>query len=232
MSSVYATDDAQGSLPSFTISQAGGNPTDVATTFIVNLVPYGMTMPMYFCPARPGDVDVANDQFKNGHGSLPAQHRFMNTITDLNKWVVQARSNNGGYAKLIHLWWVPRETSLGGYGPPQPDGGSLFPWPNWGGNKSAPADALPWPLKTSDTSISQQPIISDYTEVSGDMSTSPNDLSGIKPAAAGSLGYAHFYNGSLQSINVGFADGHVDTHNRSAITWQYTGNGGSQSYFY
>jgi prepilin-type processing-associated H-X9-DG protein len=48
---------------------------------------------------------------------------------------------------------------------------------------------------------------------------------------AGQLGFAHFYNGSLQSVNVGFADGHVDTHTRKAMAWQFTGNI-DYAYFY
>jgi prepilin-type N-terminal cleavage/methylation domain-containing protein/prepilin-type processing-associated H-X9-DG protein len=236
MANVYATDDSRGSLPSFPCLQAGGNPTDVSVNFIANLVPYGMTMTMYFCPARPSDWDVANQQFHDGYGGLPAQHRFISTMTDLENWVNKARSNNGGFAKLIHLWWVPRETSLSNFGLPQPDGGSFFPWPT---PTTAPVGALPWPLKSSDTSIAVQPIISDYTETGGNSASTPNDLSGIQNGEMKALHtsppqitYAHFYNGSLRSVNVGFADGHVDTHNSIAITWQYTGNAGQNSYFY
>jgi prepilin-type processing-associated H-X9-DG protein len=224
MTGVYATDDAQGSMPSFPVNNAGGNPTDVSLNFIANLEPYGMTIPMYFCPARPSDWDVANDQFKNAPLN---KHRYISTIADLNIWVSQARYS-GNFAKLIHLWWVPRETNLSGRGPATPSGGSLFPWPNWGATVSAPVGALPWPLKTSDTSVSQQPIISDYAE-SG---TGTQDIGSLPPPVAGKIGWGHFYNGSLQSLNVGYADGHVETHNRNAIQWQFTGNIGAQSYFY
>jgi hypothetical protein len=31
---------------------------------------------------------------------------------------------------------------------------------------------------------------------------------------------------------VGYADGHVDTHNHITIQWQFTGNDDAQSYFY
>jgi prepilin-type N-terminal cleavage/methylation domain-containing protein/prepilin-type processing-associated H-X9-DG protein len=229
MSNVYATDDSQGCMPSFICHNAGGNPTDVATNFISNLIPYGMTMPMYFCPVRPGDMDVANAQF------YAVAHRPMLTINDLNYWFSTTgqygRSVNGGYSKLIHLWWVPRPTTLSGYGPPVPipgqsTAGSLFPWPGYpAGN--APVSSVPWPLKTSDTCASQQPIISDYTECGGTV-----DITQIPPPATGKLGYAHFYNGSLQSVNVGFADGHVDLHIRIAMAWQFTGNNGQNTYYY
>jgi len=39
----------------------------------------------------------------------------------------------------------------------------------------------------------------------------------------------YFYNNSLSSINVGFADNHVETHNRISIQWQYTDE---SSYYY
>jgi prepilin-type N-terminal cleavage/methylation domain-containing protein/prepilin-type processing-associated H-X9-DG protein len=228
MSNVYATDDAQGCMPSFICNMAGGNPTDVATNFISNLIPYGMTMTMYFCPVRPGDMDVANSRF------FTMAHRPMLTIADLNYWFSSkspGRSVNGGYSKLIHLWWVPRPTTLRGYGPDvtipgQSTPGSLFPWPGYpAGN--APVSAVPWPQKTSDTSASQQPIISDYTECGTAV-----DITQIPPPVTGQLGYAHFYNGSLQSVNVGFADGHVDLHIRIAMAWQFTGNNGNNTYYY
>src|SRR5882757_6681164 len=50
MASIYAVDDNQGRMPSFPVFSSGGNPTDVATNFVVNLIPYGMNVPMYFCP--------------------------------------------------------------------------------------------------------------------------------------------------------------------------------------
>ena len=228
MANVYASDDAQGSMPSFPVLNCGGDPTDVSAQFIPNLVPYGMTIPMYFCPARPTDWDVANQQFHDGYNGQPAKHRFIQTINDLNWWICYERYN-GSFAKLIHLWWVPRETSVFGRGPTMPDGGSLFPWPNWGTTVNAPAGALPWPRKISDATASQQPIISDLAEYNIGSSTNIND---IAPPVAGQIGWGHFYNGSLQSLNVGYADGHVETHTRENIAWQFTGNYGSQSYFY
>ncbi len=228
MTGVYSTDDAQGCMPSFLVLDAGGNPTDVSAQFIPNLVPYGMTIPMYFCPARPLDVDVANQQFHDGFNGQAAKHRFMMNIADFEWWVCYERYT-GNFAKLIHDWWVPRETTLGGRGPTAPDGqGTLYPWPNYPpGN--VPAGQLPWPQKTSDTSYSLQPVISDLAEYGNGSSTNINSIGN---PVAGQLGWGHFYNGNLQSLNVGYADGHVDTHNRLVIQWQFTGNLGNQSYFY
>jgi prepilin-type processing-associated H-X9-DG protein len=79
-----------------------------------------------------------------------------------------------------------------------------------------PAGALSWPLKTSDLTAALQPIISDLAEASKG-STDPGSIQNNAPNFN-----AHFYNGSLSSINVGFADGHVETHNTISIHWQYT----------
>ena len=225
MANVYASDDAQGSMPSFYTSQCGGNPTDVSVNFLSNLLPYGMTVPMFFCPARPDDWDGpwigpannpshvgANTWFKKFY------YRDLYYSSDLNLWFTATpqtkpggRSVNGGYAKLLHDWWVPRQNSGN---PPGP----LFPDPTGVGEK-APAGAAPWPLKPSDKCASEQPIISDLAE--GDAkSTDVNSVPNYQ---------AHFYNGTLSSINLGFADGHVVTHNRITIQWQFTDEA---SYYY
>jgi prepilin-type N-terminal cleavage/methylation domain-containing protein/prepilin-type processing-associated H-X9-DG protein len=220
MAVMYAGDDPHGYMPSFDAPGAGGNPTDVSTNFINALVPYGMTVPMFFCPVRTADFDAANAWFyKYGH---PGHVRIITTIAELDQYFVgpstdtpPGRSVNGGYAKLYHDWWVPRKSDLGG--------GYLFPMVGVNG-ATAPTNSpnwLPWPSKTSDLSVSVQPIVSDLAEDSGS-----HDISSIPSTDA------HFYNGSLSSINLGFADGHVETHNPHQITWQFTGNGGAQSYFY
>ena len=215
MANVYATDDAQGCMPSFNPSSCGRNPTDVPVNFLTNLAVYGFTVPMFFCPVREADIDAANAWFyKNG---IPS-HRFIAGIGDLNQWFTDylkgGRSQNSGYAKLLHDWWVPRRN----IGDP-PD--LYFPAPNPAKNLFAPDDALPWPLKTSNTSYALQPIISDLAEIG----ENPGDhnVSDIPKADA------HFYNGSLSSINVGYADNHVETHNAISISWQYSAE---SSYFY
>jgi len=217
MANVYATDDPQGCMPSFPVSNSGGNPTDVSVDFLSRMSVYGMSVPMFFCPVRQSDVDQANLWFwKYG---VPAK-KIITSVPQLNQWFTNTvpasppypggRSMNGDYAKLLHDWWVQRPNN----------NGNMFPVPDPSGIYTAP-NTPPWPLKTSDRSVSQQPIITDIAEGPGstDLNTVPNNE-------------AHFYNGTLSSINLGFGDGHVETHSRNIIGWQYTGNGGKQSYFY
>jgi prepilin-type N-terminal cleavage/methylation domain-containing protein/prepilin-type processing-associated H-X9-DG protein len=211
MATVYASDDTQGRMPSFKTTFSAGNPTDVATNFLSNLVPYGMTVAMNFCPVRPGDLDTANNWFYR-YG-IPS-HSYIKSISDLNQWFTDyqrgGRSLNGGYAKLLHDWWVPRQNT----------GAGALPFPSINPpNYTAPLNAAPWPLKISDPSVPLQPIISDLAEANAS-STDPSTIPKTE---------AHFYNGSLNSINLGFADGHVETHIRHTIQWQYIGQ---SSYYY
>jgi prepilin-type N-terminal cleavage/methylation domain-containing protein len=217
MANVYATDDARGSMPSFNTLNCGGNPTDVATNFLSNLGAFGFTVPMFFCPVRQADLDAANAWFYL-YG-VPS-HRYIQSISDLNQWFSGNNNNkgrsDGGYAKLLHDWWVPRLNIGGGFS--AAPAAAMFPTPNLG-TSIAPAGELPWPLKTSDLTVSLQPIITDLAETSVG-STDPKTIPNTD---------AHFYNGSLSSINCGFADNHVETHNAISISWQFSNQ---SSYYY
>jgi prepilin-type N-terminal cleavage/methylation domain-containing protein/prepilin-type processing-associated H-X9-DG protein len=213
MANVYAADDGRGSMPSWPTRMAGGNPTDVATNFVLSLAPYGMSVPMFFCPVRPGDLDAANAWFYT-HG-VPA-HQSITTVDRLNQYFTSSdggRSLNGGYAKLFHDWWVPRSTDL--------NGGGLFPSVIPQGSSAVPTGARQWPLKTSDPDVVWAPIITDLAETTG-----TTDVKAVPTTQA------HFLNGILSSVNCGYADGHVSARNTAAIAWQYTGFSGAQSYYY
>ena len=207
MANVYSADDAQGKMPSWNASLSGGNPTDVATNFLTSTAAYGMNVPMFFCPARPADLAAANAWFY-ANGVPYHSSSGIVTVAELNQYFTSTsgRSVNGGYGKLFHDWWVPRGNG----------GTTLFPTPS---GANAPPNALTWPARTSDPTVSQQPIISDLAEgvaTSTNLSSIPNNE-------------AHFINGNLSSINVGYADGHVDIHGKNHISWQYTAE---SSYYY
>jgi len=231
MVNVYASDDPQGSMPSWPVGASGGNPTDVSPMFVTNLVPFGMTMPMFFCPARPDDYSGplgANAWFKKYHFG-----REMLNIQDVSSWFNDSVNPGGrcygftsGYSKLLHDWWVPRSQGAGGG--ISAGGAVLFPSPTISG-ASAPPGCPGWPVKTSDLTIGTMPIMSDLSEaIKGS-----RNVSAI-PALqnAGKLpqnGEAHFYGGGLNSVNVGYADGRAETHSRVAMEWQYEAQ---SSYFY
>ena len=52
---VYAMDNTRGLLPSFNMPTTGLNPWDVSQEMVPKLGPFGLTVPMWFCPARPSE---------------------------------------------------------------------------------------------------------------------------------------------------------------------------------
>jgi prepilin-type N-terminal cleavage/methylation domain-containing protein len=144
---LYSNDDSRGRLPSFTLPiSTGQNPWDVAVGTVSNLVPYGLTVPLWFCPVRPEERTAADTwAYANlGHG--------LSSTQDLQEY--QTR-RYGTFALMHHSWWVPR----GQGGNPE----NVFPAPN-GGNSRLP-DA--WPRSLQDKTAGRMPMISDLCAISG-----------------------------------------------------------------
>ena len=201
LANVYAGDDLQSRLPRYDTPGAGGNPWDVGTNMVPSLTPFGLTLPMWFCPVRP-------EEFENGDYSINStsadgwffshKHRHIQTTLDLNVYLMKDFTS---WALIKHDWWVPR--NKGTAKSPQ-----LFPAPSSSGNPDG-LSSPGWPVKTTDRMTSTQPIVSDYCVAAS------TDVSSVYPTTA------HFFGGALSSVNLGFADGHVELHNRTAIQWQY-----------
>jgi prepilin-type processing-associated H-X9-DG protein len=118
----------------------------------------------------------------------------INTIPDLTAYLTSAF---GSFCLINHDWWVPRQ-----------NGGTLLPTTTSGTAR------LPdgWPSKSTDKNAAVNPIISDLTGHVGISTTA----SSILPTEG-----AHFFNGTLSSINTCYADGHVVTIPKSQIQWEY-----------
>ncbi|HTV40074.1 MAG TPA: prepilin-type N-terminal cleavage/methylation domain-containing protein [Candidatus Sulfotelmatobacter sp.] len=220
MANVYAGDDSQSRFPSWNLNgEAGGNPTDVGTNFVVSLADYGLTVPMFFCPARPADFNAANTWYIAYYEStFHHQVTGITTITALNAYFIGTAtydnipgpSDNGNYSKLYWSWWVPRANYAGA-----PSAQYMFPSVGYtgdGGPAKTPPNAIGWPVKQSDTIAGRSPILTDRAE-GPSSSTLPTSIYNTD---------AHFYDGVLDSVNVCFGDGHVDLHGRSIVQWQYT----------
>ena len=147
MATLYSSDDVKNRLPAFTLGiSTGGNPWDVASSTVSNLAPYGLTVPLWFCPVRPAKIAAANFWASTNLG------RPLASPQDLQEY--QTR-RYGTFALMYHSWWVPR--GMGG------NPNNLFPMPN--GNNSRLPDA--WPRSTSDLVAGRMPIISDLCAASG-----------------------------------------------------------------
>ena len=57
VNNLYANDSPRGNLPSFTMTGTGRNARDVAPEMIPGLSPYGLTVPLWFCPVRPDEFN-------------------------------------------------------------------------------------------------------------------------------------------------------------------------------
>ena len=208
---LYASDDVRGSLPSFTQPWSGFNPWDLDPSFTTNMAAYGMSVPMWFCPARPADLNDANAWFRQQY------NRNLSSPPDLNLYFGKV----WGYLLLLsHNWWVPRPIQGAAAGSP------LFPSPQFrtvGATKTRTDEG--WPTRTADRQISTQPIISDLLTTSGS-DHNPANASGGHPLAAGtlSLGAWKVFGKKNQSVNRAYADGHAETVSAGKIQWQHEAN--------
>jgi prepilin-type N-terminal cleavage/methylation domain-containing protein/prepilin-type processing-associated H-X9-DG protein len=132
---IYANDDRAGKFPRFD-SPSINNTWDLDPRMITNLGPYGLTVPMWYCPVRPAQFDADALWCKS-----PAGGNRPGLIT-LNDLVAAVTRSGYGFAVCYHAWWVPRVGSLG-----------LYPVtvPNTNG----------WPTALTDKEVNLQPILAD-----------------------------------------------------------------------
>lgn len=203
VANMYGTDNTQGYLPAYGAPNSGGNPWDVSLAMVPGLTPYGLTVPMWFCPVRPSDYADANSWM------MRTRQRAVANTEDLNLYL--ASRYNGSFALLFHNYWVPRAGA----------GGTIYPRITRASGL-LPADTNDWPRKLDDHTVSTKPFISDFCFAPG----TTTNVNAISP------NMGHPYGGRVQSVNLGFADGHVETRTRRRIQFQFVGNNGAQTAFY
>ena len=180
-------------LPTFPMTGSSLNPWDVSLNMVPGLAPYGLTIPMWFCPVRPQEFAQADTLFFNFY------HRHIANLTDLNRALQIRAGLTGSFVTLYHAWWVPR--LLGG------DPRYPFPSPTMAGTSCNNTDG--WPSRVTDRIAGRQPIISDFCNAADKSTNTTAMLNG------------HSLGNKVVNVNLGFADGRVETHQRSIIQWQY-----------
>jgi prepilin-type N-terminal cleavage/methylation domain-containing protein/prepilin-type processing-associated H-X9-DG protein len=225
----YTSDNAKGTMPSFpmTIGFAGGNLWDVDAS-MTNLVAYGLTVPMWFCPVRPGDFQRIAAANPGVTISTPTQFPQLNNPTTGGQGI----QYNHVYLTIFYSVYIPRQlgtTPKSGWWPIDASISTL-PAPSFGGkvNPAIPyaSSGNPWPLHTTDRWASSNPIMTDTCYYG------PPNGSGL-PATGGfvstwdkapSSNYQHggHRNGTeIQNINLLYADGHVVLHNSKQFIWSW-----------
>lgn len=195
----YAADDGRGRLPSFRlpVDKLGFiDPWIVAQEMVTNVAGYGVTTPMWFCPTRPGQLEYRRDNFRL------LRSRELLTPADLVDETIHVQKAAYFWGDL--MWWVPRPL------------GEALEFPDPVQMKVRTPD--PWPGRLADPTISTQPMISDSLSAEWNA----EDQTVHIPNNAG----GHQWAGSLSSLNVGFADGHVETRPKSKLQWQARRPGG------
>ncbi len=214
MANMYAGDNKD-FLPGADGSFVGGNsnPWDISPTFIPAVANYGLTVPMWFCPARKRESDA---QYANAVGVLGHD---MSSISDLNQYLASFfGGTNTGFVVMNHNFWVERSK------PGFVNGADPNPPYTLAGT---PPALYGWPTKTTDRASGMVPIISDacfsgygspYTKNVSDINTTMANNPPLPPAQKYS---GHCVGNALKSVNVTFADGHVELHTTSAIQCVY-----------
>lgn len=197
VANLYANDDLQGRLPSFNPTSGGNWAWDVGTNMPDALVPYGLTVPMWFDPVRPNEFSEANSWAQQNLGGP------IHTIADL---IMYLRRSWPSQVILNHNYWVPRYN--GAWFPR--DWSTTVMQPAW--VKGTEPAMFGWPKKTSDKAATRVPFISckcgSGQGGTGGRLISPRsgspEIDNISPNTA------HFYAGKLDSVNAAFADGRVE----------------------
>jgi prepilin-type N-terminal cleavage/methylation domain-containing protein len=147
VANLYAGDAGKDRLPSFPLAiSTGGNPWDVALEMPTGLQPYGLTVPLWFCPVRADEYQAADAW------SQQTYDHSLGSIQQLDDYMKRRYST---FAIMYHCWWVPRAMSSG----------AIFPSPNPPFLARLPYG---WPAKLTDpNNVLQQPIISDYVAAPG-----------------------------------------------------------------
>jgi prepilin-type processing-associated H-X9-DG protein len=209
---LYSTDDPRGRYPAFPQVPTGYNPFDVDPSFVPSMAEYGVSVPLFFCPARAAEWHGAERWFEANY------HRPLRTIPDL---VLYYQAIMKQALIISHIWWVPRPIvgapALGLFPSPEfaADVGIRTPNTNgWPGRATDPAPTLAQPFLT-DAMVSRS-TAQDVTLAYGGHSGSDGTLN---------FGPLVIYGRNPRSLNRAYVDGHVETTPQKRILWQWqTGN--------
>jgi prepilin-type processing-associated H-X9-DG protein len=187
--------------------------------------PYGLTLPMWFCPFRSWEFDYVQQWLEENYPG-----RQLVTLTDLS---LAFAANSYSEAILQHNWWVPRN----GF-PPQPNFTTVAgrnTEPGW--MKGTPVGNYGYPGRLHSNAAAHVPFISD--KACSSVSTGSGSGAGyllefiVLPASGKASANpadtcpntAHFVNGVLLGVNAAYADGHVEMHSQATMLCGYVTGG-------
>ena len=227
MANLYAG-DFKDVLPGADGMFLGGNsnPWDISTNFIPAVANYGLTVPMWFCPARQRETQA---QYAMATTAAYLGHE-MTSVSDLNTYL--SKFFGGSFVVMNHNLWMQRKK------------------PGFVGGCPDPAFTIPgtdpyffgWPIKTTDRASGIVPFISDacfsgYNDnlaLAGDNKVSHinTDRANNSPLPPAQKYSGHCIGTKLTSVNACYADGHVALHTTPFIQGIYVNSGQNSGWFY
>lgn len=211
---MYSSDDLKSRLPVGDPNGGGRYAWDVGTNLCDQLYPYGMTVPMWFCPVRPAEYNGANQA---------SIQRFGHPIRNIDDLRDYFRYNYPQELVLNHDYWVPRKQGNDDI-PRDYSKQVAFSVPLWA--RGTDFALYGPPSTTTGKTATMSPFISDKCG-SGRGNGFPDDWSKIGTDVPDDVcpNTAHFFGGKLSSCNSAYPDGHVETHGVSKIrAVYYNGN--------
>lgn len=195
---LYAGDN-RGRFPMF--GNLGNNPWDVASEIVPGMISYGLTVPMWFCPARAREFQEANQWFLTNAGRPITNNDDLKTYYNMRFPL--------GFVILQHTWWVPRS------------GASSYLVMGWG-QANTNSFSVPYAARQEDPGTSINPVITDTLMYPGFI-TQVDKAYGGHPAKAGDSGW-QIQGTDVRSITWGYGDGHAGLVRKSKIVWRNYGN--------
>jgi prepilin-type N-terminal cleavage/methylation domain-containing protein/prepilin-type processing-associated H-X9-DG protein len=222
MANMYAG-DFKDELPGTKCKSGGGagNPWDVNSDFVPAVASYGLTAPMWFCPAR---TDETAAQYAKASSLTPPN--LLSSTDDLNRFL--SSYYGGDLVIMNHNLWVQRvslsSSPFGGVTASAPLFTSAGTQPN-----TDPA-LYGWPAKVTDRASAHVPFISDaaFAGYGTPNSVNSNDINIREANNLAALGYPKKASGHVSgggvgaiSVNLTFADGHVESRKKNSLRCVY-----------
>jgi prepilin-type processing-associated H-X9-DG protein len=203
-----------------TVGYSGGNLWDVDAAMATNLVSYGLTVPMWFCPVRPQDFQSIQAANPGVTITNPIQFVALN-----NPPGHQGIEYAHAYLIMFYSVYIPRQLGTSPSSGWWPIDSSISTWPSPSFfetvNPAIPyaSTGNPWPLHSSDKWAATNPIMTDMCFYGN-----PGQIGGFVSTwvkAAGKQSGGHPYGGKIQNVNLLYLDGHVVVHNANQFIWTW-----------
>jgi prepilin-type N-terminal cleavage/methylation domain-containing protein len=179
----------------------GKDAWDVSLNLITNMAPYGMTLPMWYCPVRTFDFTPDNQYIQTTFNHPET------TLDDLFH-AVAYNHNISGFAVIYHSVWIQRFAI-----PNTPT--SIYPTiyntVNGSLNTITANSPYQWLRKASDLNASSVPIMTDRVVGQNKLGF---DRGTGHPKGGGQ-------NGQVINANLLYGDAHVETHNANTFQWRW-----------